>query len=55
MRPRRTDVAKGDEFGYFQFGGFDIIVLFQPGVDADMNTAATDYRFGTPIGQARRR
>ncbi len=28
-----TQLLKGEEFGYFQFGGSDIIVLFQPGVD----------------------
>ncbi len=40
---------KGDEFGYFLFGGSDIIVLFQAGVDPviDLNT---NYRhYGTPI------
>jgi len=27
-----ANLAKGDEFGYFQFGGSDIIMLFQKGV-----------------------
>jgi phosphatidylserine decarboxylase len=44
-------MAKGEEFGYFQFGGSDIIVLFQPGVDPHIDTS-TDYRlFGTPIAR----
>jgi phosphatidylserine decarboxylase precursor len=44
-----TQMSKGDEFGYFQFGGSDIIVLFQKGVDPQIDTNE-DYRlFGTPI------
>lgn len=44
-----TQMSKGDEFGYFQFGGSDIIVLFQKGVDPQIDTSE-DYRFfGTPI------
>ncbi|WP_103069677.1 phosphatidylserine decarboxylase [Aquimarina sediminis] len=34
---------KGDEFGYFLFGGSDIIVLFQEGVNPEINTSL-DYR-----------
>ncbi len=46
-----SHMAKGEEFGYFQFGGSDIIVLFQEGVDPDIDTGA-DYRFvGTPIAR----
>lgn len=41
--------TKGDEFGYFLFGGSDIIVLFQAGVDPDIITN-TDYRhYGTTM------
>ncbi|MGH3685575.1 MAG: phosphatidylserine decarboxylase [Pseudonocardiaceae bacterium] len=29
-------VQKGDEFGYFLFGGSDIIVLFQPRANAQI-------------------
>ncbi|HYX99301.1 MAG TPA: phosphatidylserine decarboxylase, partial [Mycobacterium sp.] len=48
-----TPMSKGEEFGYFQFGGSDIIVLFQKGVDPQVNTSE-DYRFvGTPIAQCR--
>ncbi|MDN2497194.1 hypothetical protein FHY52_10885 [Nocardia nova] len=31
-------MAKGDEFGYFTFGGSDIILLFQKGVEIDIDT-----------------
>ncbi|HWU06732.1 MAG TPA: phosphatidylserine decarboxylase [Streptomyces sp.] len=32
-----THVVKGEEFGYFQFGGSDIIVLFQDGVTPEVS------------------
>jgi len=48
-----TQMAKGEEFGYFQFGGSDIIVLFQEAAAAQIDTS-TDYRlFGTPIARCR--
>lgn len=48
-----TRMAKGEEFGYFQFGGSDIIVLFQQGVDPHIDTSE-DYRFvGTPIARCK--
>jgi phosphatidylserine decarboxylase len=44
-------MGKGDEFGYFQFGGSDIIILFQEGVDPQIDTSK-DYRlFGTPVAR----
>lgn len=47
-------MAKGEEFGYFQFGGSDIIVIFQPEVQAQIDTS-TDYRLvGTPIARCDR-
>lgn len=47
-------VAKGEEFGYFQFGGSDIIVLFQKGTHPQIDTSA-DYRLvGTPIARCSR-
>jgi phosphatidylserine decarboxylase len=50
-----TQLAKGDEFGYFQFGGSDIIVLFQEGVAEHVDTS-TDFRLmGTPIARCRER
>ena len=41
---------KGDEFGYFLFGGSDIIVLFQAGTNPVINEDASSYRlYGTSI------
>lgn len=43
------EALKGDEFGYFLFGGSDIIVLFQEGVKPQIDTS-TDYRhYGSVI------
>ena len=39
-----TQVNKGDEFGYFMFGGSDIIMLFQEGFKPNINTC-TNYRY----------
>lgn len=49
-----TPCLKGDEFGYFTFGGSDIIVLFQKGARPDYNPAFSDPNppyslVGTPI------
>lgn len=44
-----THIAKGDEFGYFQFGGSDIIVLFQPGVRPDIDADPGQRRMGSVI------
>lgn len=44
-------IAKGEEFGFFQFGGSDIIILFQQGVDPQIDTSE-DYRLvGSPIAR----
>ncbi|MCP4697024.1 MAG: phosphatidylserine decarboxylase, partial [Gammaproteobacteria bacterium] len=32
---------KGDEFGYFMFGGSDMILLFEAGSDVTINAAPT--------------
>ncbi len=48
-----TQVAKGEEFGYFQFGGSDIIVLFQEGVDPEVATAGDLRHVGAPIARCR--
>lgn len=48
-----TQMTKGEEFGYFQLGGSDIVILFQDGVDPEIDTN-TDYRLmGTPIARCR--
>lgn len=46
-----TRVTKGEEFGFFQFGGSDIIILFQEGVARDVDTT-TDFRHvGSPVAR----
>lgn len=44
-------MAKGDEFGYFQFGGSDIIILFQEGVGARIDTSEEFRLVGTPAAR----
>lgn len=44
-------VAKGDEFGYFQFGGSDIIVLFQEGVNLQVDTDESMRKVGSVIAR----
>ena len=46
-----TDVAKGEEFGFFAFGGSDIIILFQEGVDPEVDTAEGLRRVGSPAAR----
>jgi phosphatidylserine decarboxylase len=46
-----THVAKGEEFGYFQFGGSDMIILFQSGVDPQIDTSEEFRLVGTPIAR----
>ena len=44
------DILKGEEFGYFLFGGSDIILLFQEGHVPDINLDGDTYRYyGTDI------
>ena len=45
-----SPALKGDEFGYFLFGGSDIIVLFQAGTNPVINEDGHSYRlYGTSI------
>ena len=44
-------LAKGDEFGYFQFGGSDIILLFQDGVDPQVDTSESFRLVGSPVAR----
>lgn len=44
-------MAKGDEFGYFQFGGSDIIILFQEGAHPRIDTSEHYRLFGTPVAR----
>ncbi|HMB91190.1 MAG TPA: phosphatidylserine decarboxylase, partial [Rhodothermales bacterium] len=41
-------LLKGDEFGYFLFGGSDIIVLFQEGTNPKIDPGTNYRRYGTP-------
>ncbi len=48
-----TYLNKGDEFGYFQFGGSDIILLFEASSNVTINAAPKiHYNTGMCIGQA---
>jgi phosphatidylserine decarboxylase len=44
-------MAKGEEFGYFQFGGSDIIILFQQGVDPQIDKSEEFRLVGTPVAR----
>jgi phosphatidylserine decarboxylase len=47
-------LAKGEEFGFFQFGGSDIITVFQAGKVKLTGKPGTHYLQGQKIGQALR-
>ncbi len=44
-----SELLKGDEFGYFLFGGSDIIVLFQEGAQAQIATETQYRHYGSII------
>jgi phosphatidylserine decarboxylase len=44
-------LIKGDEFGYFAFGGSDIIMLFQQGKVAFTAKENTHYKYGEQIAR----
>lgn len=46
-----SELLKGDEFGYFLFGGSDIIVLFQAGVKPQIDTGTQYHHYGTKIAK----
>jgi phosphatidylserine decarboxylase len=49
-------LAKGEEFGYFAFGGSDIIVLFEAAMNVRMTTeAGKHYNQGNAIGIAEKK
>jgi len=51
LEPRVGDVLrKGEEFGYFQFGGSDMVMLFQKGVVLEAEPG-TRYLMGQRIGR----
>ena len=50
------ECRKGDEFGYFTFGGSDVIILTQKGTDPQWNPAFVEGTkhyslYGTSLGQ----
>jgi phosphatidylserine decarboxylase len=44
-------MAKGEEFGYFQFGGSDIIILFQEHIDVQIDKSEEFRLVGTPVAR----
>jgi phosphatidylserine decarboxylase len=44
-------MAKGEEFGYFQFGGSDLIILFQEGVKPQIDKSKEMRLVGQPIAR----
>lgn len=46
-----TQVVKGEEFGYFQFGGSDIIILFQEGIEPTVDTDSEPRRMGSVVAR----
>lgn len=49
------NMGKGDEFGYFLFGGSDIIVLLQESIDPEVFTSNQYRHYGAAITTCRRR
>lgn len=46
-----TSLSKGEEFGYFAFGGSDIIVLFEADINVNITAkVGTHYKMGKTIG-----
>jgi len=50
-----SNLLKGDEFGYFLFGGSDIIVLFQDGVNPQIDTGDQYRHYGSQIATCDKR
>jgi len=49
--PGGYECQKGEEFGYFTFGGSDIIVLFQERAQAQLLRETNYHHYGTPIAR----
>ena len=43
-------LLKGDEFGYFLFGGSDIIMLFENGIGLKLNEQPIHHKYGEEVG-----
>jgi phosphatidylserine decarboxylase len=48
-----SNALKGDEFGYFLFGGSDIIILFQKGANSQINTGEQYRHYGSKMAECR--
>jgi phosphatidylserine decarboxylase len=48
-----STLLKGDEFGYFLFGGSDIIVLYQAGAAPQVDQGTQYRHYGTPIARCK--
>ncbi len=48
-----NSLAKGEEFGYFQFGGSDMILIFEAGVIDDVDSDKSLRHVGSIIGRCR--
>jgi len=51
IAPVGSTALKGDEFGYFLFGGSDIIVLLQQGVNPQIDIGPRYRHYGTSIAK----
>jgi phosphatidylserine decarboxylase len=49
-----TELCKGEEFGFFSFGGSDIVMLFEAGAVRLEAEIGTHYNQGRRIGRAER-
>ena len=49
---RKATLAKGEEFGYFAFGGSDIVVMFEPDKVKITAEVGTHYNQGKTIATA---
>ncbi|WP_305155078.1 phosphatidylserine decarboxylase, partial [uncultured Duncaniella sp.] len=48
-----TTIRKGEEISYFQFGGSDIVVMFERASNVSITAMpGVHYKMGTRIGQA---
>ena len=47
-----VQLQKGEEFGYFLFGGSDIIMLFQKDIDLQLDTEHKHHNYGSIIATA---
>jgi phosphatidylserine decarboxylase len=47
------ELLKGDEFGYFLFGGSDCILLFQEGIDVEIDTSRDYKHYGQMVARCK--